>query len=200
MARYTRKQYIIPQRYKFILVFEGERTEEQYFKHLRRFCPDVCIDYYRQKASSPAYLLQGMKLILKKEKLDDNYEAWIVMDKDEWKSQHIDDIKNWTEMNNLYFYAISYPKFEFWLLLHFEDLSELGKKIDAKMCDKKVKLHLKGVKDIDTSKIKLEYVRNAIDRSRKRCKQVGDSPDDGIARTNVHELVEKILGKSSCSE
>ncbi len=41
--------------------------------------------------------------------------------KDEWTDDQLSQLNEWAQGADNYGFALSNPKFEFWLLLHFED-------------------------------------------------------------------------------
>jgi len=47
--------------------------------------------------------------------------AWIVVDADSWPEDQLLELHGWSTEDSRYGLAVSNPKFEFWLLLHFED-------------------------------------------------------------------------------
>ena len=59
---------------------------------------------------------------LKSKKLRKGDEAWIVVDKDNWSDHDLAQLFKWALQSDSYGFALSNPKFEFWLLLHFEDV------------------------------------------------------------------------------
>ena len=50
-------------------------------------------------------------------------EAWLVVDKDQWTDDQLIKLLEWSQKADNYGFALSNPKFEYWLLLHFEDAS-----------------------------------------------------------------------------
>ena len=188
MAKYSRKQDNISKRYKFILVCEGRITEVQYFRYLQDLNPNIYLDIYFPKASSPKYLLNKMKEVLKGKRTDKDFEAWIVMDRDEWNAKDIADIEKWASEKN-HGLALSIPKFEYWLLLHYED----GCGLSCNDCKSHLDKYLKS-KHIPQNLVIKEKIETAIINARKRDKGLNKNIcKNGLPYTNVFILVEKIL-------
>ena len=92
-------------------------------------------------------------------------------------------------------FALSNPKFEFWLLLHFEDGGGVS---SSQICSQKLDRHLPGYdKGINVRRISDTMITNAIRRARQR-----DNPPSGVwphmtgttvTGTTVYKLVENIL-------
>jgi len=49
------------------------------------------------------------------------YEAWLVIDKDDNNDEKLRKVYEWSQSKDNYGLALSNPKFEYWLLLHFEE-------------------------------------------------------------------------------
>jgi uncharacterized protein YpiB (UPF0302 family) len=179
-------------RYKkmFIIVAEGTVTEQEYFQLL----DDESIVRVRclknRKNLSPNEALLRVREHVRKESLEKTDEAWVVVDKDSWKEEHLDELHKWAQGRSNYGFALSNPKFEFWLLLHFEDAKGVG---TSEQCSKKLAKHLPGYnKHVDRQKFTHERIKAATDRAKKR----DTPPCAGWPRntgTTVYKLVEKIL-------
>jgi hypothetical protein len=119
-------------------------------------------------------------------------EAWLVVDTDCWTEVQLNELRTWVSQTDERHFrrglALSDPKFEYWLLLHFEDSGV----VNSKDCTRKLKNHLPRYdKDIEDRDFSQERVQLAISRARRR-----DGQGSG-ASTTVYKLVENILG---CSE
>ena len=176
----------------FIIATEGEKTEPQYFEILRKYQKEVAITPLKgDHKPSPLRARDKMKEYLEEEQPHEPYEAWIVIDRDEWEVEELRQIVDWAKDNSNYGFALSNPKFEYWLLLHFED----GKKVQSpRNCDDRLKkCYPKYNKNIDARKITRARINDAIKRAKARdyppCK---DWPR-AIGVTTVYRLVEKIL-------
>ncbi|MCK5861945.1 MAG: RloB domain-containing protein [Candidatus Hydrogenedentes bacterium] len=175
----------------FVLAVEGSKTEPQYFKNFNDQNSVIQVNCLKNKHdSAPPQVLARMETHLKKENLKNTDEAWLVVDKDQWTDEQLTQLHNWAQTKSNYGFALSNPKFEFWLLLHFED----GKKVNnSQSCSQKLKLHLPEYdKGIDPGKISKTMIGDAIKRAKRR-----DNPpcDDWprITGTTVYKLVENLL-------
>lgn len=190
--RFSRASGSRPRRKIFIIAMEGEKTEPQYF-HILRKCQEgaVIVLIEGGHKPSPSRVRDKMKEYLRKNKLRKSDEAWIVMDRDNWADEHLKQIVDWTKDNSNYGFALSNPKFEYWLLLHFED----GNKVQSpRNCDERLKkCYPKYNKNIDARKITRERIIKAIERAKLRDDPpCTDWPRD-VGVTTVYRLVEKIL-------
>ena len=118
-------------------------------------------------------------------------EAWLVVGKDNWKDEQLERLHAWAQSHKNYGFALSNPKFEYWLLLHFEDGIGISSSIE---CSERLKRYLPGYdKGIDVRKISRSQIDMAVERARQR-----DNPpccdwprNPGV--TTVYRLVESIL-------
>lgn len=179
----------------FVIVAEGKKTEPQYFALLNRQSI-VKVECLSGKNSSPSHVLKKMEDFIKRESLkksDKNWEAWIVIDKDQWTDVQLTKLYEWSQCSTNYGLAVSNPKFEYWLLLHFEE----GVAIDnSHACSLHLKKYLpsydKGITSHDISK---EMINSAIYRAEVRdnppCKKWPESNG-----STVYKLVKKIMKTS----
>lgn len=179
----------------FVIATEGVKTEPQYFEIFDRSDQSIikvnCLK--RNHRSSPFQVLKRMKSYLKIEGLKKTDEAWLVIDRDQWSVEQIEQLFEWSQSKENYGFALSNPKFELWLLLHFED----GNKItNANEYLERLKRHLPEYKkEIDIRKFTHEMVQNAIRRAKQRDNpQCIDWPRT-TGGTTVYRLVEKLLSK-----
>lgn len=113
-------------RYKklFIIAAEGNKTEIQYFNKLKTLESIPSIIYIEclkgGHKSSPHQVLKRMLRYLKNTPLEKSDEAWLVVDKDQWADQQLAPLYEWALRSENYGFVLSNPKFEYWLLLHFE--------------------------------------------------------------------------------
>lgn len=180
-------------RYKkmFVLSVEGAVTEKQYFDWLEDAGSLVKVNCLnKKKGSAPQMILDEMNKHIKKEGLGKEDEAWLVTDKDQWNDSQLNELYEWTKKNSNYNFALSNPKFEYWLLLHFEDGSGVS---SARECSEKLKRYLPDYnKRINVNLFSEEMIKDAISRAKQK-----DSPQsiDWPRRTGttVYRLVERII-------
>ena len=175
----------------FVIAFEGAKTEPQYFailKKLQSVAHVKCLKGRRTK-SSPDKVLARMQKCLKK--LKGTYEAWLVVDKDQWMADQLGKLSSWAKTDSRYGLALSNPKFEYWLLLHFEDGNNIA---SSAACSKRLKRYLTDYdKGISVNCITRKHVDKAI-----RCARQRDNPPcvdwpRTLGGTTVYKLVENIL-------
>ncbi|BAQ67056.1 RloB family protein [Geminocystis sp. NIES-3709] len=174
----------------FVIATEGSITEPEYFAMFNNEKTTIQVKCLKtNKKSSPDQVLKKMKEYLLDNKLEKTDQAWLVVDKDQWQDSQLELLYQWSQKVNNYGLAVSNPKFEYWLLLHFED----GKGVNtASQCDQKLKKYLPNYdKTIDGRKLK-PYVRIAIDRAKQK-----DNPPcqkwHQTTGTTVYRLVELLI-------
>lgn len=175
----------------FILAVEGAITEPQYFAIFNDQNSVIHVDCVKGKhKSAPTQVLKRMKDRLGEERLSASDEAWLVVDKDSWTEDQLDQLHAWSQGCEQYGLALSNPKFEYWLLLHFEDGSGIR---TARACSDRLKRYLPNyAKGIDRRNFTQVRVRDAVRRASGRdtppCK---DWPR--TTGTTVYRLVERLL-------
>jgi hypothetical protein len=119
----------------------------------------------------------------------DSDEAWLVADRDGWEEEHINLMVDWAKQKANYGFALSNPKFEFWLLLHFDD----GKGItSSRSCSEQLRQHLPDYnKGVAANKITRVMVETAIRRAEQRDNNKSEWPV--TTGTTVYRLVRNIL-------
>lgn len=187
--KFTRTQATRSYNKRFLISTEGDQTEPQYFSMLNKMSKSVVKCLNNLHGSSPLQILKVIKEYIKKKGLGKNDEAWLVVDRDKWEFGDLNELVKWSKEKENYNLALSNPKFEYWLLLHFEE----GKKISSsKNCSERLKKYLPNYnKEIQVGKIK-PGILEAISRAQKK-----DTPKcltwPEHTGTTVYRLVEKII-------
>jgi hypothetical protein len=124
---------------------------------------------------------------LKGEKLRNTDEAWLVVDKD---NSQLLELHQWTQQTNQYGFALSNPKFELWLLFHYEDGKGI---ISSRSCTERLRKYLPSYdKGIDTRNITPDMIDAAILRAKMKdippCHDWPHKPG-----TTVYRLVERLI-------
>lgn len=177
----------------FIVATEGKITERQYFNAIKPLAQAAAIHVEcltKTKNSSPTQVLKQMKQHLKENALKDSDEAWLVVDKDQWPEEHLHLLHAWSKERGNRGFALSNPKFEYWLLLHFEDGNDVA---NSNECSVRLSKHLPGYdKSIDSRKFPRANIENAVRLAKERHKL---DQNDWPRKTGstVYRLVEKIL-------
>jgi uncharacterized protein YpiB (UPF0302 family) len=175
----------------FIIAAEGKKTEPQYFAVLNNQQSFVQIECLRSKGrTSSTQVLERMENRLKQAALRESDEAWLVVDRDQWTDDQLADLHRWSQTKNNYGFALSNPKFEYWIVLHFEDGSGIS---NSRECSDRLRRYLPNYsKNIDPRKITQTMIAEAIRRARER-----DNPScidwPRTTGTTVYRLVERIL-------
>lgn len=189
--KFSRRLGERPYRKIFVLAVEGKKTEPQYFGIFNNKSSVIQVKCLKANhGSAPPKVHKRMEIHLKKEKLKKTDEAWLVVDRDQWSDEQLNKLHEWSLQADNYGFALSNPKFEYWLLLHFED----GKGVtNSQGCSQKLNNYLPDYsKGIDVRKITDEMILGAIRRAKQRDTLGADWPQD--IGTTVYKLVEKILG------
>ncbi|MGM0653628.1 MAG: RloB family protein [Bacillota bacterium] len=178
---------------KFLVVaVEGAKTEPQYFRTINKMQKEVHIHCLSSKNdSSPPQVFKKMEAYLSNNPLTRKTdEAWMVIDKDQWTEEQLNQLHQWAITKDNYGLSVSNPNFEYWLLLHFEE----GKGANnSRICSNRLKQHLPNYdKSINSKAINLENIKKAVQRAKASDKpQCIDWPRTP-GSTTVYRLVEKI--------
>lgn len=96
------------------------------------------------------------------------HEIWVLIDKDNWPQEDIDNLKHDTFIKNkaqTFRVLISSPKFELWLLLHFENGIKISNSADV---DRRLKPYIPDYnKHCSQNLFNLSNVRLAITNAKK---------------------------------
>jgi len=175
----------------FIIAAEGSKTEPQYFNGMFRSLNAVInVKVLKNNThSSPRHVLKKMKKYLSEENFKDIDEAWFVVDKDKWTDTQLNELNEWSKKEDKYGFALSNPKFEYSLLLHFEDAKGVS---TSQKVSERLKKHLPNYdKSVDVGKLE-----GKLDDAIRRAKQKDNPPCSAwpkSAGTTVYKLAENIL-------
>lgn len=193
MARRSFKRPIGQRRYKkmFVIATEGAKTEPIYFGMFNDGQTTIHVKPLKGKnKSAPQQVLARMKKHLADEGLRTSDEAWLVVDTDQWSNHDLTALHAWSTGKANYGFAVSNPKFEYWLLLHFEDGNGVA---SSAQCTTRLKTHLPSFEKacLDTVKIR-PGVQQAIQRA-----SIRDTPPCAKwpqnTGTTVYKLAEKLV-------
>lgn len=188
---FKRQRPELTKRKLFVLALEGRKTEQQYFDLFKKEGAQVRVRCLPSSSnSSPNQVLKRMKTWLNKESLEPSDEAWLVVDRDEWDEQALNKLHAWAQEKDNYHMALSNPKFEYWLLLHFEDGTGVA---TAQECDRRLKEKLR---NYDKSIPAAAFTRERINLAIQHARTLDTPPCDDWPRTpgsTVYRLVQNIL-------
>ena len=176
----------------FVIAAEGAKTELQYFAIFNDQNSVISVKCLKgSHDSAPPQVLKRMETHLKGQSLRSTDEAWLVVDKDQWTDEQLNQLHGWSEKHVNYGFALSNPKFEYWLLLHFDDGVGIGSSRD---CTERLKRHLPDYdKGIDARKLTSDRIDDAIRRARQRDNPPCADWPRAFGGTTVYKLVESIL-------
>ena len=185
----------------FLIICEGAKTERGYFFNLESAIKTgATLKIPKTKdRSSPQDLLVDMTRSLQEYETEIKKtlgEAWIVLDKDNWEPDQLEMIYNWAKEKKHYNVAISNPKFEYWLILHYECGTKPGAKrkesCESYLKRKYIPTYKKGKSlpsiIFDCGRV-IDAIRRGKVRDSSRCKKWPHY--EGC--TTVYRLVERII-------
>lgn len=178
----------------FVIATEGNVTEPEYFEIIKKFKRrDVSIKVvHKETNSSPNDVLKVLKKAIKEHQLEDNDEAWMVIDRDDWPQKQIESVlvslrKIRTKCKC--FLVMTNPKIEFWILLHFEEGNGVNTAFD---CDRRLKKYIPNYdKHVKNVKLDIDCIKKAIERARKLDVEHCEWPQ--TKGSTLYRLVEKIF-------
>ena len=182
----------------FVIATEGIKTEPSYFAIFN----DRSVVYVRwlrgNHGSSPAQVLQRMEQHLQTHQIAETDEAWLVVDKDQWSDEQLAELHRWSQGADNRGLALSNPRFEYWLLLHFEDGAGIS---SSQECSRRLRRHLPDYdKSVDHRKFSRDMIVKAVERAKARdsppCRDWPREP----WRTTVYRLVSNILQSQDAPE
>ena len=181
-----------PYKKLFMLAVEGAKTERQYFGIFNKQESVIWVKCLKNSpGSSPLHVLKRMKDQLRKVELRSTDEAWLVVDKDQWSDEQLLQLHDWAQTGENFGFTLSNPKFEYWLLLHFEDGNDIA---SARDCTDRLKRHLTDYdKGIDVRKFTNERIEAAIRRAKLRDNPTCVDWPRSIGGTTIYRLVEKLM-------
>ncbi len=127
----------------FLVGVEGTRTECDYFSMFNSAYVHV-IPVSSREGNSPKKVLSALKAAVPRFQLRDGDYLWVVVDRDEWPEEELELCRMWAQdpkesPGQCKGFSLSNPKFEFWLLLHFEDGTQ---HTTSKACLEALRAHL----------------------------------------------------------
>lgn len=177
----------------FNVFMEGRKTEPLYFEILKRQCDHVSILLHPSTTKTdPNQILIRAKRHIKKNGLDKNEEAWIVVDVDNRNKSEFDALFVWRDENKQHGLGISNPSFEYWLLLHFDHGDSIKNITD---CISRLRQHIPNFKKNNLGISRIDY--KTLDVSIKNAKRKDEHCEDWHVDnySTVYLLIKKILSE-----
>lgn len=188
----TRKTSYREYRKVFWISAEG-KTERDYFSMNAFRGRDYSIRFpenIHPNRRNPAAVLKRFEKAMKKEVLRKGDEAWIVVDVDNYDKAELSSLYIWERKDARNHVAISNPKFELFLLMHFGNANGCT---TPELVDVKMKKTMPEYdKRLSQSHFALSDIRRACEVARKR----RASEDEGVpspGATDVYKLVERLV-------
>jgi len=192
MSRFQRRHNFRQPKKFFIIATEGECTEELYFKAFRP-SRDAAIQLKvlptRKGQSDPKSVLARLKSYVRETGSGASDEMWLVVDRDHWTEQDLDEVAESVVKMPGYFLAVSNPCFELWLVLH-------RRKTSGQNCSQLQDILKQELGAYDKSAYDVEALKTNVENAIERAEQM-DTPaqvpwphNDG---THVYPLVRKLL-------
>lgn len=150
-----------------------------------RFVKDV-----HPSRRDPASVLERLQKTMKSEHFRKEDTAWLIVDVDEWGDEALAKLLTWAHQNPRFHLAISNPKFELFLVMHFEKGNgcTTPTKVDAAL-----KRYLPRYdKRLRPTQFSMDEVVTAVENARARrvsCKE--EIPTPGV--TDAYKIVEYLL-------
>ena len=138
----------------------------------------------------PAAVLKRLQKSMRDNPLRKSDEAWVVVDVDDWSKEDFDDLLKWSRSDPRHHVAISNPKFELFLVMHFGKGN--GCTTPARVDDALGRCMPGYDKRLSRDRFGVSEVAQAIENA--RAKRLGcDSaiPDPGM--TDVYKLADSLL-------
>ena len=191
-----RRQYLRKRGHKrfrslFVLAVEGAKTEPEYFDILNKWASEVQIICLACNGKTTPRHIENLFVKFERGfRSTVPYDKWIVIDKDRNSNRELRALRSCLGSKFTDNVVVSNPKFEFWLLLHFEHGSGLR---SPKDCDRRLRKYLSHYsKGVSASDISPECVAVAIERAATRDRLcLGEWPQ--LFGTTVYKLVSRIM-------
>lgn len=171
-------------RKRFVIATEGQETEPRYFSMFNSKHSTVQVVLLKGKRkTSPGQVLDR----LKKADIGKKDQAWIVIDRDTWGEDELNQVFNGCKAKK-YNMALSNPMFEYWLLLHFEE----GNGVHTGNVENRLKTHLP---DFAKSHVEIHKIKPGIDDAVSRAERKDTPPCEKwplTTGTTAYRLVKEL--------
>lgn len=143
--KFERKEDYRKQQARYFVAYEGEKTEDIYFKDLVKsdlFNDSGKIKYIplnsKEIGNHPVKIIEYLTKFKRENKFSPkkNDEFWAIFDRDDWETKHsisFSELSEKSKSEENLFLAISNPCFEIWFVLHFKSIINLPDDIKHKL-------------------------------------------------------------------
>ena len=175
------------------LATEGHTEAEYFVMSVFRKSSAYVVQPLRKSSdnnSSPYATLQLVKKGMRNKRLENGDQVWVLVDRDDWTQEDLSSLIKWADEAPNHHLAISSPKFELFLLHHYEDAKGCT---TSKTIDDRLKNHWPDYrKHVPRDQFGAAEVEAAVTRSeRKRVSCESVVPDAGI--TDAYKLARLLL-------
>lgn len=143
---------------------------------------------------NPTAVLKRFEKALRENDFRKGDEAWLVIDVDEWPEDEFVALLEWAKKDHRHHLAISNPKFELFLVMHYEKGNGCT---TAQQVDLRLKRYLPDYeKRLKPSQFSIDEVERAVENAcAKRASCNNDIPDAGMS--DVYKLVRRLLASKN---
>lgn len=179
----------------FHIFTEGECTEKLYFENIFNTDNyDVHVNVtHADKKTAPKQLLKRAITTIKKSYVKPALgdQVWLVIDRDSWDEAEINDVQEECRKKGWYL-ALSNPKIEYWLLLHFENGNNIR---SSGNCYRRL---LKYLPEYRKNRVEAEKLRPGLYKAVQRGLRRNPGKDwPGRTGTTIAHLVDEIINKGA---
>ena len=140
--------------------------------------------------TNPPQVLKELQEMIRKGMFRKNDEAWVVIDVDTWDEGEIEEVLKWVKKDSRFHTAISNPKFELFLVMHFEKGNGCT---TSEAVDSRLRRYIpKYNKRIARRQFTVKEINQAIQHAavkRLSCQNI--VPEARM--TDVHELIRRVM-------
>jgi len=195
---FKRRAPYLSYRKLFLIATEGARTEPIYFDMFNGPQATIHVRLLPAKKhdTSPPQVLKRAEDFAREIGIRKDDEVWIVIDRDQWTEQQLYGVCLGCR-TSAFALAVSNPKFEYWLLLHFENGSGISSSTD---CTQRLMRYLP---HFSKTHLEVEKLKPGIPDAIRRGEEKDRPPCEDWPRTNgstVYRLVRRLTSQNAMSK
>lgn len=194
----TLKRNVSTRKYRDVCWVSAEgKTEKDYLSMEAFRGVGVSVKFPKDTHPSrrnPAAVLKRFQKVLRENDFRKGDDAWLVIDVDEWSEDELAVLLEWEGKDRRHHLAISNPKFELFLVMHFEKGNGCT---TANEVDSRLKRYMPEYdKRLKPTQFSLEEIERAVENARlKRTSCDSAIPDAGMS--DVYKLVDRLLSSGN---